>query len=99
MWLEVDNNDNIVYHLEAEKTLPNDVDMVDKVVIHAYGKEMTDILLTLMSIVNKRVYITIETDIPFDKFTPIIRKYIDEYINTCDNTRKKKSEVFVDVCD
>lgn len=99
MWLEVDNNDNIVYHLEAEKTLPNDVDMVDKVVIHAYGNEMADILLTLMSIVNKRVYITIETDIPFDKFTPIVRKYIDEYINTCDNTHKKKSEVFVDVCD
>lgn len=99
MWLEVDDNDNIVYHLEAEKTLPNDVDMVDKVVIHAYSKGMTDILLTLMSIVNNRVYITIETDIPFDKFTPIVRKYIDEYINTCDNTHKKKSEVFVDVCD
>lgn len=99
MWLELDNADNIMYHLEAPERLPDNVDMVDEVVIHAYDKNICDVLTSLMSIVTKRVRVTLETSIPWCELTPLIKKYIDEYINVCDNTHKIKKEIFNDVFD
>lgn len=99
MWLELDNKDNIIYHLEACERLPDNVDMVDDVVIHAYDKNICDVLTSLMSIVTKRVRVTLETSIPWCELTPLIKKYIDEYINVCDNTHKIKKEIFNDVFD
>lgn len=99
MWLELDNADNIIYHLEAPERIPDNVDMVDEVVIHAYNKNICDVLTSLMSIVTKRVRVTLETSIPWRELTPLIKKYIDEYINVCDNTHKVKREVFDDVFD
>lgn len=99
MWLELDNADNIIYHLEAPERLPDNVDMVDDVVIHAYDKNICDVLTSLMSIVTKRVRVTLETSIPWCELTPLIKKYIDEYINVCDNTHKIKKEIFNDVFD
>lgn len=99
MWLELDNADNIIYHLEAPERLPDNVDMVDEVVIHAYDKNICDVLTSLMSIVTKRVHVTLETSIPWCELTPLIKKYIDEYINVCDNTHKIKKEIFNDVFD
>lgn len=96
MWIEVNNADEIVYHLENGEALP-DVDMIDAVVIQA--DNMTSILFSLMSIVNKRLLVTLETAIPFNALTPIIKKYINEYYNVCDNTHKIKREVFDDVFD
>lgn len=99
MWLELDNADNIIYHLEAPERLPDNVDMVDEVVIHAYDKNICDVLTSLMSIVTKRVRVTLETSIPWCELTPLIKKYIDEHINVCDNTHKIKKEIFNDVFD
>lgn len=96
MWLEINKNDEVIYHLENGEALP-DVDIIDAVVIQA--EDITSILFSLMSIVNKRLRVTLETSVPFDKLTPIIKKYIDEYynVNTCEH--KVKTEVFNDVFD
>lgn len=96
MWLEVNNADEIIYHLENGEALP-DVDMIDAVVIQA--EDLTSILFSLMSIMNKRLRVTLETPVPFGKLSPIIKKYIDEYynVNTCEH--KVKTEVFNDVFD
>lgn len=99
MWLELDNADNIIYHLEAPERLPDNVDMVDDVVINAYDKNICDVLTSLMSIVNKRVRVTLETSIPWRELAPLIKKYIDEYINVYTSEHKKKVEVFNDVFD
>lgn len=98
MWVEVTNDDRIIYNIEAGKVIDN-VDMVDEVVIHAYDKNICDVLTSLMSIVTKRVRVTLETSIPWCELTPLIKKYIDEYINVCDNTHKIKKEIFNDVFD
>lgn len=96
MWLEVNNANEIIYHLENGEALP-DVDMIDAVVIQA--EDLTSILFSLMSIANKRLRVTLETSVPFGKLSPIIKKYIDEYYNVNDNTHKKKVEVFDNVFD
>lgn len=98
MWVEVTNDDRIIYNIEAGKVIDN-VDMVDEVVIHAYDKNICDVLTSLMSIVTKRVRVTLETSIPWCELTPLIKKYIDEYINVYDNTHKIKKEIFNDVFD
>lgn len=96
MWLEVNNADEIIYHLENGEALP-DIDMIDAVVIQA--EDLTSILFSLMSIVNKRLRVILETSVPFDRLTPIIKKYIDEYYSVSTNEHKKKVEVFNDVFD
>lgn len=96
MWLEVNNVDEIIYHLENGEALP-DINMIDAVVIQA--EDLTAILFSLMSIVNKKLRVTVETSVPFDRLTPIIKKYIDEYYNVSTNEHKKKVEVFNDVFD
>lgn len=98
MWIEVTNDDRIIYNIEAGKVVDN-VDMVDDVVIHAYDKNICDVLTSLMSIVTKRVRVTLETSIPWRELTPLIKKYIDEYINVYTSEHKKKVEVFNDVFD
>lgn len=96
MWLEINKNDEVIYHLENGEALP-DVDIIDAVVIQA--EDITSILFSLMSIVNKRLRVTLETSVPFGRLSPIIKKYIDEYynVNTCEH--KVKTEVFNDVFD
>lgn len=96
MWLEVNNVDEIIYHLENGEALPY-VDMIDAVVIQA--EDIPSILFSLMSIVNKRLRVTLETPVPFNALTPIIKKYIDEYYNVNTNEHKRKTEVFDDVFD
>lgn len=99
MWLEVADDDKIIYHLEEGESLPN-TNMIDGVVIHAeelpFG-DQTGILFTLNSIGNRRVRIELETCVPFKELTPIIKKYIDSYYNVNTNEKKEKSEVWCDV--
>ena len=99
MWLEVTDDDKIIYSLEAGELLPN-VDMIDGVRIccdEGCYQDQTDILVTLNSIHNRRIRVTLETDIPFKDLTPIVRHYIDSYYNTNTNECKEKSEVWTDV--
>lgn len=97
MWTEVDKNDKVIQHFNAREIIPN-LDIVDEIVIHAYNNDICDILSMLSQINNKRIRVTLETGITFDKLTPIVKKYIDEYVNVFDNTHKIKREVFEDVC-
>ncbi len=96
MWTEVDKNDKVIQHFKAGEVIPT-LDIVDEIVIHAYNNDVCDILSVLSQINNKRIRVTLETGIPFDKLTPIVKKYIDEYVNVFDNTHKIKREVFEDV--
>ena len=97
MWLEVLDNDNIMYHLDAGEELPT-VDMVDGVVIHAEEcTDQTSILYTLSTINNKRLYVSLETSIEWRQLTPIIKHYINEYYDVVANIHKQKSEVWTDV--
>lgn len=96
MWTEVTKDDKVVQHFNAREIIPN-LDIVDEIVIHAYNNDVCDILAMLSQINNKRIRVTLETGITFDKLTPIVKKYIDEYVNVFDNTHKIKREVFEDV--
>lgn len=97
MWLEVLDDDNIIYHLDAGEELPT-VDMVDGVVIHAEEcTDQTDILYTLSTINNKRLHVSLETSIEWRDLTPIIKHYINEYYDVISNMHKHKSEVWTDV--
>ena len=98
MWLEVTNDDKIVYHFKTGEVIPK-LDIVDEIVIHAYNSTVCDILAMLVQISNRRIRVTLETGLQFNKLTPLVKKYIDEYINVFDNTHKIKREVFEDVCD
>lgn len=99
MWVEVTNDEKIVYHL-CEGELLEEVTMIDRVVIHAeelaFG-DLTGILLTLNSITNKRLRVELETCVPFNKLTPMIKKYIDSYYNTDTNEHKERAISWVDV--
>ena len=99
MWLEVKDTDEIIYHLEEGELLPK-VDMIDGVVIHAeelaFG-DLTGVLLTLNSITNKRLRVELETCVPWNELTPMIKHYIDSYYNVNTNEIKEKSEVWNDV--
>lgn len=97
MWLEVTDDDKIIYHLEAGEPFES-TDMIYAVVIHAEEcKNQTDILYTLTTIPNMRIRVELETCIPLNKLTPIIKKYIDSYYNTNTNECKEKSEVWTNV--
>lgn len=99
MWLEVTDDEKIIYHLDEGEALPT-VDMIDGVVIHAeelpFG-DQSGILYTLCTIPNMRIRVELETCVPFNKLTPLIKKYIDSYYNTDTNVHKEKSEVWTDV--
>lgn len=98
MWVTITDDDKIIYGLEAGELLP-EVDMIDGVeIVHTEGfQDQTDILVTLNSIHNRRLHIELDTYLPFNKLTPIIKKYIDTYYNTDTNQMKQKSEVWADV--
>lgn len=98
MWVNITEDDKIIYGLEAGELLP-DVDMIDGVtIVHSEGwQDQTDILATLNSVHNRRLRIGLETYLPFNQLTPIIRKYINSYYNTTTNVYKEKSEVWNDV--
>lgn len=98
MWVEVDKNDKVVYHFKSGEVIPK-LDIADEIVLHMYHRDVCDILAMLVQINNKRLRVTLETALPFDKLTPLVKKYIDEYINVFDNTHKIKKEVFEDVFD
>lgn len=101
MWLEVKEDDKIVYHLDEGEALPS-VDMVDCVVIHAeelaFG-DQTGILYTLNTISNRRIRVELETCLPLNELTPLIKKYIDSYYNVNTNEYMQKAEVWYDVCE
>ncbi len=100
MWVEVTDDDKIIYYLEAGELLPK-VDMIDGVRICCDNEmcfqDQTDVLVTLNSIHNRRLRVTLETDIPFKDLTPIVRHYIDSYYNVNTNECKEKSEVWTNV--
>lgn len=97
MFIELLDDDKIIYHLDAGEALPI-VDMIDGVVIHAEGCiDQTDILYTLNTINNKRLQVSLETSIEWCHLTPIIKHYINEYYDVVANTHKQKSEVWTDV--
>lgn len=97
MWLEVLDNDNIIYHLDAGEALPT-VNMIDGIVIHAEEcTDQTDILYTLNTINNNRLHVSLETSIEWRHLTPIIKRYINEYYDVVANIHKQKSEVWTDV--
>lgn len=99
MWLEVTDDEKIIYHVDEGEALPT-VDMIDGVVIHAeeipFG-DQSGILYTLCTIPNIRVRIELETCVPFNELTPLIKKYIDSYYNTDTNEHKEKVINFIDV--
>lgn len=101
MWLEVTDDEKIIYHVDEGEAVPK-VDMIDGVVIHAeelpFG-DQTGILYTLSTINNnnKRLHVSLETSIEWSKLTPIIKHYIDEYYDVVANMHKQKSEVWTDV--
>ena len=98
MWVEITDDDKIIYCLEAGELLPN-VDMLDgvRIVCDNDYQDQTDILVTLNSIHNRRLRVTLETDTPFKDLTPIVKHYIDNYYNVNTNECKEKSEVWTDV--
>lgn len=100
MWVNITDDDKVIYGLEAGELLPV-VDIIDGVtIVHTEDisyVDQTDILITLNSINNKRLRIELETFLPFNKLTPIVRKYIDSYYNVNTNEHKEKSEVWNDV--
>lgn len=97
MWLEVTDKDKIIYHLDAGETLPT-TDMLDGVVIQAEDcHDQSAILYTLSTIPNMRLRVELETCVPFNQLTPLIKKYIDSYYNVNTNEHKEKSEVWHDV--
>ena len=97
MWLEVTEDEKIIYHLDAGEELPK-VDMIDCVVIHAEEcTDQTSILYTLSTINNTRLYVSLETSIEWRHLTPIIKHYINEYYDVVANIYKQKSEVWTDV--
>lgn len=100
MWITITDDDKIIYGLDAGELLP-EVDMIDGVtIVHDDNwKDQTDILVTLNSIHNKRLRVELETCLPFNQLTPIIRKYIDSYYNVNTNEQREKSEVWTDVRD
>lgn len=99
MWLEVTEDEKIIYHVDEGEALPT-VDMIDCVVIHAeelaFG-DQSGILYTLCTIPNMRVRVELETCVPLNKLTPIIKKYIDSYYNVNTNEHKEKVTNFIDV--
>lgn len=100
MWLEVTDEDKIIYHLDACEALPKTY-MIDGVVIHAEDcDDQSDILYTLSTLPNMMLRVELETCVPFNQLTPLIKKYIDSYYNVNTNEHKEKSEVWHDVfCD
>lgn len=98
MWVNITDDDRVIYGLEAGELLPK-VDIIDGVtIVHAEEwQDQTDILVTLNSVHNRRLRIELETFLPFNKLTPIVRKYIDSYYNVNTNEYKEKSEVWNDV--
>lgn len=98
MWVEVDKNDKVIHHFKAGEVIPK-LDIADEIVLHMYHSDVCDILTMLVQISNRRLRVTLETGLQFKELTPLVKKYIDEYINVFDNTHKIKREVFEDVCD
>lgn len=98
MWVNITDDDRVIYGLEAGELLPK-VDIIDGVtIVHTEEwQDQTDILVTLNSVHNRRLRIELETFLPFNKLTPIVRKYIDSYYNVNTNEHKEKSEVWNDV--
>lgn len=98
MFVSITDDDKIIYNIEAGEKLPK-VDMIDGVtIIHDDDwQDQTDILVTLNSIHNRRLRVGLETYLPFNQLTSIIKKYIDYYYNVNTNQCKEKGEVWNDV--
>ena len=96
MWVEVTNQDEVIHHLNAGEQFCGSY-ISDGVVIHACDDSQVNILTTLSSITNERLTVKLITEIPFNKLTPIIKKYIDVYENLITRVVCVKREVWENV--
>lgn len=78
MQIRVDEDDKIVATVVAGKLLDN-IDCLDAVEIT--GDVATDILVTLCSIKNRRIVVTLYTCIEFEDLPRQVRDMIDVYVN------------------
>lgn len=78
MQIRVDEDDKIVATVVAGKLLDN-IDCLDAVEIT--GDVATDILVTLCSIKNRRIVVTLYTCIEFEDLPRQVRDMIDVYLN------------------
>ncbi len=78
MQIRVDENDKIVATVVAGKLLDN-IDYLD--VVEITGDVATDILITLCSIKNRRVMVTLFTCIDFADLPQQVLDMIDIYVN------------------
>lgn len=78
MQIRVDENDKIVATVVAGKLLDN-IDCLD--VVEITGDVATDILVTLCSIKNRRVMVTLFTCIDFADLPQQVLDMIDIYVN------------------
>lgn len=78
MQIRVDEDDKIVATVVAGKLLDN-IDCLD--VVEITGDVATDILVTLCSIKNRRIVVTLYTCIEFEDLPRQVRDMIDVYVN------------------
>lgn len=78
MQIRVDEDDKIVATVVAGKLLDN-IDCLD--IVEITGDVATDILVTLCSIKNRRIVVTLFTCIEFNDLPRQVRDMIDVYVN------------------
>lgn len=78
MQIRVDEDDKIVATIVAGKLLDN-IDCLD--VVEITGDVATDILVTLCSIKNRRIVVTLFTCIEFNDLPKQVTDMIDVYVN------------------
>lgn len=92
MQIRVDEDDKIVATVVAGKLLDN-IDCLD--VVEITGDVATDILVTLCSIKNRRVIVTLYTCIEFEDLPRQVKDMIDVYVN--DYSHEVRARCFVEV--
>lgn len=78
MQIRIDEDDKIVATVVAGKLLDN-IDCLD--IVEITGDVATDILVTLCSINNRRVMVTLYTCIEFEDLPRQVKDMIDVYVN------------------
>lgn len=89
MRIRADEDDKIVATVVAGKLLDN-IDCLDAVEIT--GDVATDILVTLCSIKNRRIVVTLYTCIEFNDLPRQVRDMIDVYVN--EYTKEVRAKCF-----
>lgn len=78
MQIRIDEDDKIVATVVAGKLLDN-IDCLD--IVEITGDVATDILITLCSIKNRRIMVTLYTCIEFEDLPRQVKDMIDVYVN------------------